>query len=32
MNMIMSIINGQQLASHLPVFEKRYPATGEVIA
>ena len=32
MNIIMSIINGQQLASHLPVFEKRYPATGEVIA
>ncbi|EHI48640.1 NAD-dependent aldehyde dehydrogenase [SAR116 cluster alpha proteobacterium HIMB100] len=32
MNITMSIINGQQLASHLPVFEKRYPATGEVIA
>ena len=32
MNIIMSVINGQKTASDLPVFEKRYPATGEVIA
>ena len=32
MKTIMSVINGQQVASDLPVFEKRYPATGEVIA
>ena len=32
MNIIMSVINGQKTASDLHVFEKRYPATGEVIA
>lgn len=32
MQTIMSVINGQTVASDLPVFAKRYPATGEVIA
>ena len=32
MKTIMSVINGQNIASDLPVVEKRYPATGEVIA
>lgn len=32
MNTIMSVINGETVASDQPVFEKRYPATGEVIA
>ncbi len=32
MNTIMSVINGQTVASTEAVIEKRYPATGEVIA
>ena len=32
MNTIMSVINGQTVASTKDVIEKRYPATGEVIA
>ena len=32
MNTIMSVINGQTVASTRAVIEKRYPATGEVIA
>ena len=32
MNIIMSVINGQSVASDRSVFEKRYPATGEVVA
>ena len=30
MNTIMSVINGQTVASTQAVIEKRYPATGEV--
>ena len=29
---IRSIIHGREVASSLPVFDKIYPATGEVIA
>ena len=32
MNTIMSVINGQTVACTQAVIEKRYPATGEVIA
>ena len=32
MNTIMSVINGLTVASTQAVIEKRYPATGEVIA
>ena len=32
MNTIMSVINGPTVASTKSVTEKRYPATGEVIA
>ena len=32
MNTIMSVINGQTVASTQAVIEKRHPATGEVIA
>lgn len=32
MKTIMSVINGKTVTSDRPVFEKRYPATGEVIA
>ena len=32
MNTIMSVINGCSVASTQAVIEKRYPATGEVIA
>ena len=32
MNTIISVINGRTVASTEAVIEKRYPATGEVIA
>ena len=32
MNTIMSVINGQTVASAQAVIEKRYPTTAEVIA
>ncbi len=32
MNTIMSVINGRTVANTQAVIEKRYPATGQVIA